>query len=253
VAAGCRVRAVHVDHGLRPGSEAEAEGVAAAAAGLGAEFLSCRVRVEPGPNLEERARQARLKVLGPAAATGHTADDQAETVIINLLRGAALPGLAGMGPGPRHPILGLRRTETEAVCAAAGLSPFRDPSNADRRFLRNRVRAEVLPLLDRVAERDVASLLARQAELLGQDEALLEALSGELDPSSVTELAAAAPPLARRALRRWLRDDLGHPPDAAAVERVMAVVRLQARAAEVGGGISVRRSAGRLYRLREAR
>ncbi|HTZ09062.1 MAG TPA: ATP-binding protein, partial [Acidimicrobiales bacterium] len=76
VAAGCRVTAVHVDHGLRPGSASEAGVVGEAAAALGAGFRSVRVEVAPGPNLEARARAARLEALPPGAATGHTMDDQ---------------------------------------------------------------------------------------------------------------------------------------------------------------------------------
>ncbi|MHB1854368.1 MAG: ATP-binding protein, partial [Acidimicrobiales bacterium] len=84
VATGRAVTAFHVDHGLRPGSAAEADRVAAAAAGLGAGFRALSVEVEPGPNLEARARAARRAVLPPDASTGHTADDQAETVLLNL-------------------------------------------------------------------------------------------------------------------------------------------------------------------------
>ena len=78
--------------------------------------------------------------------TGHTADDQAETVLLNLLRGAALDGLAGMDPG-RRPLRRLRRAETRALCAELDLTPVADPSNDDPAFRRNRVRHELLPLL----------------------------------------------------------------------------------------------------------
>ncbi|HET6794642.1 MAG TPA: tRNA lysidine(34) synthetase TilS [Acidimicrobiales bacterium] len=246
VAAGCRVTAIHVDHGLRPGSEAEAEVVRRAAEGLGAAFRAVSVEVGGGPNVEARARRARLSALPPDAATGHTADDQAETVVLNLLRGAGLDGLAGMRPGRRHPILALRRAETVALCADAGLRPVDDPSNRDLSLRRNRVRHQVMPLLAQVGGRDVAAVVARQAALLADDADLLDSLASAIDPTVVADLAAAPAPLARRALRRWLRDDEGHPPSSAAVERVMGVVRHESTSAEIGGGRSVHRRAGRL-------
>lgn len=247
-AAGLDVVAVHVDHGLREGSGGEAEVVRRAAERFGARFERRSVHVAEGPNLEERARRARRSVLPPGVLTGHTADDQAETMLLNLLRGAALDGLAGMRAGPTKPLLALRRAETHSLCAAMGLEPVTDPSNADPRFRRNRVRADVLPLLDAVAERDVAALLARQADLLRDDADLLESLAAALDPTDARALAAAPDPLARRAVRRWLRvDDAdAHPPDAASVERVLAVARGEVEACEVVGGRRVLRSAQRL-------
>lgn len=245
-AAGCAVTAIHVDHGLRAVSAAEGDVVGAAARRFGAQFLRHQVWVAPGGNLEARAREARRAVLPEGVATGHTADDQAETILLNLLRGAALDGLAGMLPGRSHPILGLRRAETRALCALMGLAPVLDASNDDPRLRRNRVRHELLPLCAEVAERDVAGVLARQAPLLADDAALLEGLAEEIDPTDVVGLRAAPVPLARRALRRWLRDDLGHPPDAAAVSRVMAVARGEVRATELAGGLRVTRSRGRL-------
>jgi len=245
-AAGCRATAVHVDHGLREGSAAEADVVRAAAERFGAAFEARRVQVDPGPNLEARARAARYAALGPDALTGHTADDQAETVLLNLLRGAGLDGLTGFAP-ERRPLRDLRRHETRTLCRALGLRPVEDPTNGDPRHRRNRVRHEVLPLLDDVAERDVAPVLARQAALLRDDAALLDALAEAIDPTDAAALAAAPAPLARRAVRRWLRAGAEqHPPDAATVARVLAVARGEVVATEVGGGRSVRRRAGRL-------
>ena len=251
-AAGCRATAVHVDHGLRPGSATEAHVVAVAADRLGARFRAERVGVTPGPNLEARARAARYAVLPADVLTGHTADDQAETVLLNLVRGAGLDGLAGMRgddasrsggrSGPRHPILDLRRAETEAVCAAEGLTPVRDPTNADPVHRRNRVRAELLPLLAHIAERDVTPLLARQAALLRDEADALDDMAAALDPTDAASLAAAPPALARRAVRRWLVDGQDHPPDAATVERVLAVARNEARATDVGAGRRVLRT-----------
>ena len=100
-------------------------------------------------------------MLGPDALTGHTADDQAETVLLALLRGSGATGLSAMRPGGRHPLLALRRRDTRLLCAALQLDPVDDPTNADLRFRRNRVRHELLPLLDAIAERDVVPLLVR--------------------------------------------------------------------------------------------
>jgi tRNA(Ile)-lysidine synthase len=248
VAAGCRVTAVHVDHGLRPSSGSEAEVVAVAARRVGAAFRAERVAVPDGPNLEARAREARHRALGPGAATGHTMDDQAETVLGNLLRGAGVHGLAGMRAGPVHPLLGLRRRETVALCAHLGLATVCDPSNRDPRFVRNRVRAELLPLCADIAGRDVVPVLARQAAVLAGDADLLDAVADELDPTDVAALAAAPPAQARRAVRRWLSSDGPYPPPADAVDRVLEVARLERRATEVPGGVRVSRSAGRLSR-----
>ncbi|MFP5254675.1 MAG: tRNA lysidine(34) synthetase TilS [Acidimicrobiia bacterium] len=247
VAAGCAATAVHVDHGLRAGSADEAAVVAAAAERLGAGFRAVAVELPPGPNLEARARAARYAALPPAVLTGHTADDQAETVLLNLLRGSGLDGLAGFDP-TRRPLRALRRHETASLCEAIGLSPVVDPTNHDPRHRRNRVRSEVLPLLDEVAQRAVAPVLARQADLLRDDALLLDALAEALDPTDAGALAVAPLPLARRAVRRWLRSGPEqHPPDAATVARVLAVARGEAVATDVGGGRSVRRSAGRLH------
>jgi tRNA(Ile)-lysidine synthase len=198
------------------------------------------VDVSPGANLEARARAARFAVLPPDVLTGHTADDQAETMLINLLRGAGLDGLAAMAPAG-HPILALRRHETVALCAAHGLEVVHDPSNDDPRFVRNRVRHEVLPLLNDVAQRDVAAVLARQASLLRDDSALLDSLAASLDPTDALALCAAPVALARRALRRWLSDPL--PPSADEIERVLAVARGDVIACELEGVRRVARTA----------
>ena len=241
VAAGCDVTAVHVDHRLRDGSAAEADVVRDAAARYGAAFLSTTVDVAPGPNLEARARAARYAVLPPDVLTGHTADDQAETVLLNLLRGAGLDGLAGMR-ADGHPLLALRRHETVDLCAVEGLHPVVDPSNSDPAHRRNRVRAELLPLLNDIAQRDVAAVLARQAALLRDDAEVLDQLASTRDPTNAHLLAFTRPALARRAVRAWLTEGQDHPPDAATVERVLAVARNEAKGCDVGGGRRVART-----------
>ena len=244
--AGLRVTAVHVDHGLRPGSAAEAGVVASAAARYGATFRAERVAVADGPNLEERARDARWSVLPPDALTGHTADDRAETIMVNLLRGAGPRGLGALGPSPRHPLLALRRSETVALCRAEGLDPVCDPSNTDVRFRRNRIRAEVLPLLADVAGRDPVPLLCRAGDHAAEAAEALARLSAGLDPTDCAGLATADPALVAEALRRWLESSTGRPPSGAALARATDVALLRARAAEVGGGWRVARTGGRL-------
>ena len=250
VAAGCRATAIHVDHGLRAGSADEADIVAAAATQLGAEFRSERVQVAAGPNLEARARTARYAALPDDVLTGHTADDQAETLLVNLLRGAASSGLSGMRPSVRRPILALRRHETEALCASLGLTVFYDPTNSDPRHVRNRVRHELLPLMAAISQRDPVPVLVRQADIARADADFLDELASEIDPRDARSLAAAPIALARRAVRQWLSGD--HPPDAATVERVLAVARGDAAATDVGEGQSVRRSQQRLSVVNDA-
>jgi tRNA(Ile)-lysidine synthase len=249
VAAGCVVAAVHVDHGLRPGSDNEAAVVAQAATRLGATFYSETIEVPPGPNLEARARDARYAVLPHDVMTGHTADDQAETVLINLMRGASSTGLAAMRPNLRKPILALRRMETVGLCHALGITPVDDPSNRDSTYLRNRVRHELLPVMNQLAGRDLVPVLNRQADLLRDDSDLLDELAAALDPTDAKKLAAAPLPLARRAVRRWLATD--HPPDAATVERVLRVARGLATGCDLGAGRRVERSHQRLQLLGE--
>jgi tRNA(Ile)-lysidine synthase len=255
VASGCRPKAVYIDHGLRPECGHEAEVVQRGARSLGAAFAAVSVRVEPGGDLEARARQARYQALPDGALVGHTADDQAETLLLNLVRGAGLDGLSGMragAGGPRRavrPILALRRSETRAFVAALGLETVTDPSNFEARFRRNRVRHELLPLLAEVGGRDPVPILARTAALLSEDADFLDLLAGDLDPTDARALSAAPPPLAKRALRSWLRQGEGperHPPSEQELQRVWAVVTGRAVACELAGGRRLRRSSGRL-------
>ena len=235
----------HVDHRLRPTSGAEADHAAAIADRLGVICVIHRVEVGDGPNLEARAREARQQVLPAEHLTGHTADDQAETMIIRLLRGVGADGLRAMEPGGQHPILRLRRADTLAVCDLLDVTPVRDPSNDDPRMWRNRVRNELIPLMADIAERDVVPLLTRTADLLRRDADYISSVSEQIDPTDAKQLATADAVLARRAIRRWLTIE-GYPPDQAAVERVLDVARGAATACEIDGGRRVTRSHQRL-------
>lgn len=259
VDAGLAPIAVHVDHGLRAGSGREAAVVADAAARLDARFHAERVAVDPGSNLEARARDARYEALerarvalgATAVLVGHTADDQAETVLLNLLRGSASSGLGGM-PSRRgtviRPLLGLRRTDTAALCERVGVTPIDDPMNADPAFRRVWLRREILPALARGADRDLVPVLARQADVLRAESDFLDELARAAWPpgdgnASAGSLAAIPAVLARRAVRCWLGPP---PPSLDEVERVLAVARGEARGTELAGGRRVRRRRGRL-------
>ena len=243
-AANLNVTAWHVNHGLRENSYSEAELVAQLATQLGGQFESRTVSVEQGANTEARAREARYDALPQGVMTGHTADDQAETILINLLRGSGTRGLAGMQPTAQRPLLHIRRSETEALCSALGISVFNDPSNNDERFQRNRIRHEVLPLLELLAKRDLVPVLTRQADLLRDDDDLLNELASALDPTDALALANAPIALSRRAIRLWLTHPLV--PDSATVERVLEVARGNSLACDIGLGRHVRRSQQRL-------
>jgi tRNA(Ile)-lysidine synthase len=246
--AGCDVTAIHVDHGLRPHSEREAEVVAAACTRLGAQFRAERVVVAAGPNLEARARAARYAVLPADVLLGHTADDQAETVLLNLARGAGVGGTMGMRRDARRPIIDLRRTETRELCTAFGFDPVDDPMNRDPSFTRVRIRHDLLPLLAEIAGRDIVPVLCRQAALSADAVDALDTLTASLDCADAFALADAPIALARWALRRWLGAETGsdHPPSAAALDRVLAVARGETVATEIEGGWRVARSHNRL-------
>lgn len=243
-AAGCRVTAHHVDHRLRAESHAEAGVVADLAARFGAEFVAHTAQIEPGSNLEARARAARFSLLPADVVTGHTLDDRAETVLINMLRGAGRTGLSPLRDAARHPIVGIRRAQTVALCEAFEVRTVEDPSNSDPAFLRNRIRREVLPLLNDVSNRDVAALLDRQADVFADEDRLLDALATELDPTNAKELAAAPVALARRSVRRFIAAawPLPHTPAADSIDRVLDVARGLATSCEIEGGHRVHRT-----------
>jgi tRNA(Ile)-lysidine synthase len=245
---GQRVRALYVDHGIRPDSAADADVVRRAAAAVGADAAVLTVDVSPGPNLEARAREARYAALPVGVCTGHTADDLAETMLANLLRGTGLDGLSPLRhPDRKRPMLGLRRFETLALCAELGWKPIDDPMNADPRFLRSRIRHEVLPLLNVVADRDVVPQLQRLSALASDETALLDELARAIDPTDARQLRDAPLPLARRAIRSWLHNQLSVAPTAGAIERVLTVAAGEAVACEVEGGIRIARRHQRLY------
>ncbi len=180
---GWSILVAHVDHGLRPGGESESRHVAMLAEERALPFVALRVTVEAGPSLQERAREARHAALREAAhraqasaiALGHTADDQAETVLMRALSSAtprSILAMAERNGALARPLLRVWRADTEAYCAALGISVLEDPSNRDPRFLRSRVRHELMPALEAVfpgARRRLVVLAERQRQALQAD------------------------------------------------------------------------------------
>ncbi len=184
------VLGVTVDHGLQDGSAAQADRVVAQMAGLGAtETVTVRVEVRvEGQGTEAAAREARYAVLEEVAARsgaavvllGHTADDQAETVLLGLARGSGGRSIAGMRRAygvVARPLLDLTRAQTEQACRAEGIDFWVDPHNDDPRFTRSRVRHRVLPVLEAELGPGVAAALARTADGLREDAEALDRIA----------------------------------------------------------------------------
>ncbi len=249
------VRALHVHHGT-DAADRLAEAAAAVAHELGIALEAVAVDVPDGSSWEARARDARWAALvakaGPTdiVVTGHHRDDLAETTLGNLLRGAGATGLAAMARTRSdiwRPLLDVAGADVRAVAAELGLPFVDDPTNDDPRFTRNRIRHEVMPLLDRVAPQ-TSEALAKTARLLAEDDALLEAGAAATiieDPWGGYGVGAAlvqtAPPaLAGRIVRRLLR--AANPPYAGSssdVATVLGVATGEASAGEVTGGFRV--------------
>jgi tRNA(Ile)-lysidine synthase len=249
------VRVHHVDHHARATSGEDATFVEAFCAARQVAFIRHDVHVMPGPNFEQRARNARRNVLPETALTGHTMDDLAETILLNLFRGAGYDGLTPMAPRSTKPLLRVRRSDLHAYVASQGVVARMDESNDDQRFRRNQIRHDVLPLVNAVMDRDVVSIIARQSALMFDERAWLDALSepdqhGSLEARDCRELREW--PRAR--LRRWLRWVLrttadggdSYPPSADEVERAIAVVTGEVVACELSGGRRLSRKDQRL-------
>jgi tRNA(Ile)-lysidine synthase len=184
---GCRLTAHGVDHGLRPEAGAELGLAEDFANRLGVPFSRSSVALEPGGDLQARARRARLVALREAAAragasriaTGHHADDRAETVLLRLLRGSGPRGLACLPPRAGEfirPLLLARRADIDAHLRRHGVPFSLDPSNRDPRFLRARVRYELLPLLFELSPGIVGHLTGLADDLIAEGEGPEEGL-----------------------------------------------------------------------------
>ena len=284
----------HIDHQIRPGSVSDAEHVRRIASDLGVPFAVESVDVpalakSERLGIEEAARLARYRALARFAdasltdtvVTGHTRDDSVETIVLHLLRGSGAHGLSGIGKkewlsaswlgatdgrpiglGIERPLLEVSRAETVAYCAARGIDYVTDESNVDPRFLRNRVRGHLLPVL-RTYNPAIDRALLRVAAVLADEDALLDdrtfdawdqlrqpgAPAESLSLASWSDLHRA---IQRRLVRRIAAnlhfEEIGYE----AVERALAVGRSDGPPrAELGGGLIVERRRDTLVFMRE--
>jgi tRNA(Ile)-lysidine synthase len=269
---GLRAGAVVVDHRLQQRSAQVAERTAAACRDLGlAPVVVAPVEVpQDGSGPEAAARTARYQALdrvadaeGAAAILlGHTRDDQAESVLLGLVRGSGTRSLAGMAPQRdrlRRPLLLLDRTTTRAACAVLGLTPWDDPHNRDRRYARVRAR-ELLPVLEDALGPGTTAALARSAALAREDADALDEMAArahaelsagprgtDLDAADLRTLPDA---LRRRVLRRAALA-AGSPAGSLSRAHVLALDDLVTRwhgqgPVRLPGGVSGRRRCGRL-------
>jgi tRNA(Ile)-lysidine synthase len=266
------VGAVVVDHQLQEGSGHVAARTAAALTDLGLSPVEIRAVTVAGAGMgpEAAAREARHEALEAAAASqgaeaillGHTLDDQAEQVLLGLARGSGTRSLAGMRPARQgkgnsillRPFLGLRRADTEEICAVEELEPWHDPTNADPSFARSRTRVEVLPHLEEKLGPGVAESLARTAAILQLDADYLEdvaestyaGLAERTGPDVALPeeaLRALAPAIRFRVIAKAAADVGGQQPSYQRLLAAEALLRRQGSAGPVQlpGGVGVYR------------
>jgi tRNA(Ile)-lysidine synthase len=255
-----------VDHGLRPGSRDEAQAVLAAARALGLAAHLASPSLAPGPGLPRRARDARLDAARRVAteggyarvATGHTASDQAETVLFRLARGAGRAGALGMAPRRDaliRPLLALTAADTRAWCRDRGIPVVHDPSNDDPAYARARVRGGLLPALAAVHPGAEAHVAAFAERLRDEDELLAPLIdaawerAADRDGLRAGALAAEAPAM-RRLLVRRLAAEAGLPPGAVAAGPLARALALlggpPGGVADLAGGAVAALERGRL-------
>lgn len=277
----------HLNHGLRDESKDDAQWVKKLAKDLGYDVTAGTRAVKESVskrkvNLEQAARDARYDFLAKAAArknsgyvlTGHTQDDQAETVVMRLLRGSAAEGLSGSSPVRQitegseiqlvRPLQSwARRSETENYCRFKGIEFRSDSMNEDQSFSRVRVRKQLIPLMQSFNNR-IVETLSRTANLLGEDASALSSQADQLlesatdannsetgSPSLDVKVLANAPAaVRRRALREWILRARGNLRRLETVHLIGVEKLLEGdrggRVAELPGGMTVARKGGRL-------
>lgn len=272
---------VSIDHGLQDGSRAVSEGAIGQVGqwGLSGQVVSVRVVGEP---LEAAARHARYQALGDLAGDrpillAHTGDDQAETLLLGLLRGKA-SAMGEVSDYQGHtllrPLLGIRRAHTVGACRELEVAAWNDPHNTDEAFRRVAIRRQVLPLLDQIIGGDATAPLVRAAELLREDDDYLHTLTPKPERSAAATESATQPateqytepatqqppaleiaelgppPLARRAIAKFLQQH-GARVSASTLAASIAFIHdwHGQGAVSVGNGLELARQAGKLVLL----
>ncbi|MBO0768449.1 MAG: tRNA lysidine(34) synthetase TilS [Solirubrobacterales bacterium] len=227
-----RVRALHLNYRLRDDSDLDQQHCEALCEQLG---VPLTVEYPPGPpvgNLQAWARDARYAAASKAAKTGdvavaHTASDQLETILYRLISSPSRRALLGMRPREGsliRPLLSYTRADTTAYCRARGLSWRDDPSNASDRYVRNRIRNELVPLLAELHPGAEANVLAL-AELLRDEAEVLEAAVDRVS-GSLAALREQPPALARLAIQRMADQALDGAPAAGVARRTPEILAM---------------------------
>ncbi len=228
---------------------------------LDAEFNSINLKMSQRSladgNIEANARELRYQALSEIRIqtqskfilTAHHKDDVVETFLINLLRGSGsgTASLSQQRDSIFRPLLHWRKKELEDFVTSCGYDFFDDPGNTDPRFVRNRIRHEVIPLLNEIADRDIVPLVSRTAELLSQDNSFLNEYASSLWPNGdpdTRELAKLDLVLQRHALRTWIK---GYPPTYDEIERILDVVNHKVRSTQLSGNRTIWRSGAKLF------
>lgn len=257
---GLRLSVASIDHGLRPEAANEVRFVGEAAEARCLPFRSIALQLERGTS-HARAREARYEALralaselaADAIAVGHTLDDQAETVLARLLRGSGVRGLRGIKrrreDGVVRPLLDARRVEVRAHLERHQVGSIEDPSNSDRRFLRVRVRRDILPTLESesaAVARHLAALADEAAVVAEQLDAEVRGFGlragGTITSEALETLSPAARPVA---IAEFVRHHTGSEPGRRVIHAILDAL---ARGGDVriGQGLALRGSPGQL-------
>lgn len=250
----------YIDHGINPETSECEIIVKNLAQKFDVPFFTAHLdmgNAEDLANVEASARSLRYMALETLRtthgyhliATAHHLDDIAETFLINLMRGAG-SGISSLSPERDNivrPLLDWRKAELEELVTSTGIEYFVDPMNSDPRFVRNRVRNEVIPLLNDVAQRDVTPLIARTAGHIQRDNAYLQKMSSQLWPvgePSTRTLMKLDPVERTHALRTWIQ---GSPPSNEELDRIMDVVEHRTKSTQISGHRTIWRTGAVLY------